>query len=55
MDGDVEAATLGSRQVWVEGAWRKATIYERLDLPVGAKIRGPTLLEQPDTTIFENL
>jgi N-methylhydantoinase A len=27
-------------------------LYERLDLPIGARIVGPAILEQPDTTIF---
>ena len=43
---------LGERRVWVEGGWRDAKVYERLDLPVGALVPGPALLEQPDTTIF---
>ena len=51
-DGDVEQATLGRRSVRVDGEWRQARIYERLALPVGARIAGPALLEQPDTTIF---
>ncbi|MCP5367614.1 MAG: hydantoinase/oxoprolinase family protein [Hyphomicrobiales bacterium] len=51
-DGTVEAARLGSRRVWVEGAWHDTAVYERLALPVGAKIPGPALLEQPDTTVF---
>jgi len=48
----VEAAELGRRDVWVDGDWHDATIFERLSLPVGAEIPGPALLEQSDTTIF---
>ncbi|MBK5927716.1 hydantoinase/oxoprolinase family protein [Rhodobaculum claviforme] len=33
------------------GEWLEAAIHDRLDLPVGAEIRGPAVLEQPDTTI----
>ena len=51
-EGTIEAAVRGSRPVWVNGSWTEATIYERLHLPVGAEIKGPALLEQPDTTIF---
>jgi N-methylhydantoinase A len=40
------------RKIWIEGGWQEATVYDRLALPVGAKIPGPALLEQPDTTIF---
>ena len=38
--------------IWHDGAEHSATIYERLDLPIGADILGPAILEQPDTTIF---
>ena len=48
----IEDARLGARQVWVEGGWQEAGIFERLTLPVGAVVEGPALLEQPDTTIF---
>ena len=51
-DASVEAARLGTRPVWVDAAWHRAEIFERLTLPVGAVISGPALLEQPDTTIF---
>ena len=43
---------LAERRVWAEGAWQTAQVYERLELAVGARIPGPALLEQPDTTIF---
>jgi N-methylhydantoinase A len=48
----LEDARLESRQVWIDGGWRTADIYRRLDLPTGAMVPGPALLEQPDTTIF---
>ena len=50
--GTIDTAVRGARPVWVDGGWTEATIYERLHLPVGAEIKGPALLEQPDTTIF---
>ncbi len=40
------------RQVWMEGAWHDTAIHPRLDLPVGTKVAGPAILEQPDTTIL---
>ena len=49
---DLEDCHLDERQVWVEGGWRTAAVYDRLALPVGAVVPGPALLEQPDTTIF---
>jgi len=51
-DSSLEQSHLGTRQVWVDGGWHEANIYERLPLPVGTEIPGPALLEQPDTTIF---
>ncbi len=52
--GSVEAARTGSRQVWFDGGWRETTIYDRLALPVDARIAGPAILEQPDaTTVVE--
>ena len=49
-DASLERARQGTRPVWFDGAWREAGIYARLDLPVGAVIRGPAVLEQPDAT-----
>jgi N-methylhydantoinase A len=46
----VETARLGSRPVWFDGAWHDTAIYARLDLPVGALLHGPAILEQPDAT-----
>ena len=48
----IESARSGTRRVWVDGGWCEADIYQRLGLPVGARIAGPAILEQPDTTIF---
>ena len=42
----------GERDVWVDGAWHSTAVYERLTLPVDARVPGPAILEQPDTTIF---
>ncbi len=47
----VEGAARGARQVWFDGAWHAATVWSRLDLPVGARIHGPAILEQPDATV----
>jgi N-methylhydantoinase A len=40
----------GHRPVWFDGAWHQAEIWDRLELPVGASIVGPAILEQPDAT-----
>lgn len=46
----IEKARLGSRPVWFDGSWHDTAIYARLDLPVGAVVHGPAILEQPDAT-----
>jgi N-methylhydantoinase A len=44
-------AARGSRPVWFDGAFRETAIFDRLALPIGARISGPAMLEQPDATI----
>jgi N-methylhydantoinase A len=48
----VETAAKGARPVYAQGAWHEARVFDRLALPVGARIDGPAVLEQPDATIF---
>jgi N-methylhydantoinase A len=50
--GSIAQATLGARPVYVHGAWQEATVYARRELPVGAIVKGPAILEQQDTTIL---
>ena len=50
-DATLEGAARGARQVWFDGAWHAATIWSRLDLPEGAIVHGPAILEQPDATV----
>ncbi|MBX6329941.1 MAG: hydantoinase/oxoprolinase family protein [Pseudolabrys sp.] len=45
-------AALGSRKVFIRGAWHDASVWSRLDLPIGAIVEAPAVLEQPDATIF---
>ncbi|WP_439577405.1 hydantoinase/oxoprolinase family protein [Elioraea sp.] len=45
------AAERGSRRVWFDGIAHEATVWSRLDLPAGAEIAGPAILEQADATI----
>ncbi len=52
--GSVAAAKTGTRPVWFDGAWAETAIYDRLALPIDARIEGPAILEQPDaTTVIE--
>jgi len=50
--GSVEKSQRGARTARVDGADLVVPVFERLDLPEGAEIPGPAILEQPDTTIF---
>ncbi|MGQ0664827.1 MAG: hydantoinase/oxoprolinase family protein [Pseudomonadota bacterium] len=50
--GASEAALRGERAVWHGGKFHATRIYSRLDLPVGAEIGGPAILEQPDATAW---
>ncbi|AVF41471.1 hydantoin utilization protein A [Pandoraea apista] len=45
-------APLGTQRVYHAGRWWDAVRYARLDLPVGATVAGPAILEQSDTTIW---
>ncbi|WP_293810602.1 hydantoinase/oxoprolinase family protein [uncultured Bosea sp.] len=49
---DIETARRGTRQVYLDGAWRETAIWSRLDLPVGTCVEGPAIFEQPDATIL---
>ncbi len=45
-----EAARTGTRQVWFDGTWLDAAIYDRELLPLMARIEGPAILAQFDAT-----
>ena len=49
-DASESKARRGVRPVWFNGAWHETAIFARLDLPVGAVVPGPAILEQPDAT-----
>jgi N-methylhydantoinase A len=46
-----DGAWRGLREVWFEGGRRPSDIFTRLELPAGARIAGPAILEQPDATV----
>ena len=50
--GEGSTQPVGEQQVFHAGRWWAAVRYARLDLPVGARIDGPAILEQPDTTVW---
>ncbi len=45
-------AALGTQAVFHAGQWHDAVRYARLELPVDARVDGPAILEQADTTIW---
>ena len=51
-DASVEGARKGTRRIYADGGWHDATLWDRLSLPVGARVAGPAILDQADTTIF---
>jgi len=50
-DATLKTAARTPRQVWFDGAWHSASVWSRLDLPEGARVHGPAILEQPDATV----
>ncbi|PIT79887.1 hydantoinase/oxoprolinase family protein [Limnohabitans sp. JirII-31] len=50
--GAGSTASLGVQRVYHAGQWWDAQRYARLDLPVGAQVAGPAILEQTDTTVW---
>jgi N-methylhydantoinase A len=50
--GSIAQARQGTRPVFADGFWQDAAVYARRELPVGATIAGPAILEQQDTTIL---
>jgi N-methylhydantoinase A len=54
ISASLDKARRGTRPVWFDGGWCDTGIWARLDLPVGAIIKGPAILEQSDaTTVIE--
>lgn len=49
-DGAAAVAGEGTRPVWFGGGWRETPIYKRAQLPPGARLEGPAIIEQLDTT-----
>jgi N-methylhydantoinase A len=50
--GPGSTASLGVQRVYHQGQWWDAQRYARLELPVGAHVAGPAILEQADTTVW---
>jgi N-methylhydantoinase A len=48
--GDVKAAILETRSAYFDGAWHDTPHYDRAKLGVGARVDGPAIIRQYDTT-----
>ena len=46
------ASPVDRRPIYVGGRWEEANVYERRDLGPGVEIAGPSIVEQPDTTVL---
>ena len=51
-DAKLENAVKEKRKIFINKDWVEVTVFNRLELPIGASVTGPAILEQPDTTIF---
>jgi N-methylhydantoinase A/oxoprolinase/acetone carboxylase beta subunit len=40
------------RRVWLGGGWREVAAWSRAEIPPGARIEGPTLIEEAYTTVL---
>jgi N-methylhydantoinase A len=51
---DTRGASIGERALYAGGRWHCAQVFDRLKLPLGARISGPALVQQIDaTTVLE--
>jgi N-methylhydantoinase A len=49
-----EDAVVGERQLFADGRWQTAQVFDRGKLPIGARLTGPAIVQQMDaTTIIE--
>ena len=51
-EGEGSTAPLGTQRVFHQGRWHDAVRHARLELPGAARIDGPAILEQADTTVW---
>lgn len=50
----LETARVGERDLYADGAWHQATVWQREALPEGARLTGPAIIRQADaTTVLE--
>jgi len=42
---------IGTRAAYFDGRWHDTPIFRREDLPVGARLAGPVIVQQLDSTV----
>ena len=47
-------AVIGERQLFADGRWQTAQVFDRVKLPIAARLTGPAIVHQMDaTTVIE--
>jgi N-methylhydantoinase A len=50
----VQDAVIGERQLFADGRWQTAQVFDRVKLPIAARLTGPAIVQQMDaTTVIE--
>jgi N-methylhydantoinase A len=50
----VQDAVIGERQLFADGRWQSAQVFDRVKLPIAARLMGPAIVQQMDaTTVIE--
>jgi N-methylhydantoinase A len=50
----LQDAVIGERQLFADGGWQTAQVFDRVKLPAGARLTGPVIVQQMDaTTVIE--
>ncbi|NUT40086.1 MAG: hydantoinase/oxoprolinase family protein, partial [Thermoactinospora sp.] len=47
---DASAAATGTHEVWIDGGWAEATVYDRAALLAGNLVAGPAIVVEMDST-----
>jgi N-methylhydantoinase A len=50
--GTADPEPVAHRRVWFEAGWQETPVYRRAHIGAGAKLAGPAVIEQLDTTVL---
>jgi N-methylhydantoinase A len=50
--GSATPVARAARRIWLDGRPTEARVYDRSALGRGARLEGPAIVEQPDTTVL---